>query len=218
LIEGRPIKFSEKELPYFSERTAMIPLRAICKEVDAKVVRSRDGDSITIARGQDRIEYVIEEKTFIFNGASIKLTHRSEGPADDLFVPFEMIQSLCGGGLTLVRESGSLEDEPFRIFVRDRELKFKHGQEPIRIGSTVLVPIHPAASAAGLRVVLNSGGSRITIVRSLDQVVYDQGQRWFQFNGRRVFLRETSMVKYKMVFVPIDLFQALLGTDFAVRQ
>ena len=56
----------------------------------------------------------------------------------------------------------------------------------------------------------------MTITRTQDQIVYEVGSRWFQFNGVEKTLRAESVTRGKIVFVPIDFFQAFVGEELVL--
>ena len=189
----------------------MISVRPVFLAMGAEVRRSRDAIHWTIRRGEDRLDYVFGDRWFIFNGARMELSAQPEGRGETLFAPFEFFEPIAGGALELNAEPPTRRNP--EILFRGRILKFKREDMPLRAGGTVFASVQATAVFIGARVELSSDKNHLTITRALDKVTYDLGGRVFVFNGASKNLRSASLVKGKTVFVPIELFQALVGDE-----
>jgi len=215
LYEGHPLRFSDGEQPYYLDGCVMAPLRPVCNRIGVEVKRSKDGNHWSLIRGRDRVEYSIGEYWFAFNGARRELRQRPEQRGSALFVPYEILQEISDGELELSAEDGS--NRSTDILYRDHLLRFKKPETPFWIGGTEYVSARAIAAVIGAKLERSKDGNRLTIIRSRDKLVYDQGQRWYMFNGAQRTLRRESIAHGKVVFVPIELFQALVGDELHSR-
>ena len=214
-FRGEMMRFSNNERPYFLGRTAMLPLNAICSKLRATVRRSRDGRQWTIARGTDRLDFSAGYTWFVFNGARREMFSAPEERGRVLFVPFELIEPMSGGGLEVKSDFGA--GRGISVYFGDRLLRYTADESPFHRAGTVFVSVRPTAASIGARVDRITDGGHITITRSRDKVWYDLGQRFFTFNGAQRSLRSEAVVRGQLIFVPIELFQALVGEEIRSR-
>jgi hypothetical protein len=214
-FQGRPVRFAMGERPYYSGRSAMVPLRTVCLSIGAGVRSSKDGRQWTVTRGQDRIECSVGAPWFMFNG--VRQTMREAPEARDrlLFVPLELLQAISGGGLDVRATFDTPKDAV--VYFGDRLLHFKQGDAPFRDSGTVFVSLRPTAAMIGAKVEVKDNGIRITITRSRDRLVHDLGTRWYLFNEVQSGLRTESVLHGRTMYVPIELFQALVGEQLRSR-
>jgi hypothetical protein len=180
----------------------------------ASVRHSRDAVHWTIRRGEDRIDYALGDTWIIFNGAKKELPGSPEGRGDVLFVPFEFVDDMSGGGLAINWDgAGSKTPE---VFYRGKAIRFRRGDEPLRIGVAVFVSLKPTAAAVGVSV---EGGEKKPLIlsRALDRLTYELGHHSYVFNDAQKFLRTPSIVRGRTLFVPIELFRALVGDELYSR-
>jgi uncharacterized protein YodC (DUF2158 family) len=193
----------------------MVPIRTVCLAIGAGVKRSRDGRQWTVTRGTDRLDCNVGTPWFTFNGVRQTLSEAPEARDQLLFVPIELIQSISGGGLEIRTAYSPTRDTS--IFLGNRLLHYKPEDVPFRQYGTVFVSLRATAGFLGAKVDTKKGGVRMTITRTQDQIVYEVGSRWFQFNGVEKTLRAESVTRGKIVFVPIDFFQAFVGEELSCR-
>lgn len=210
-FQGKTIRFASSDRPYFLGRIPMLSVRPVFAAMGAEVRRSRDAIHWTIRRGEDRLDYAFGDRWIVFNGARMELSTLPEGRGETLFAPFEFFEGISGGALELNA------DTPYRrnpeVDYRGKVLRFKKDDAPMRQSGTVFVSLQATAVFIGARVEMSSDRGHIAITRALDRVTYDQGMRTFVFNGAVKSLRSGSIVRSKTVFVPIELFQALVGGE-----
>lgn len=214
LYSGKPLRFSMAERPYYSGDSAMVSLRSVCLAVGI-AVRRRSNGHWTLIRGSDRLDFSVGDCSYAFNGANEMVRSAPEAHGAIVFIPCEMIQPMSGGCLTVHAEL-AMEAAP-NVYFHDRLLRFRPADAPFRQSGQVFVPMRPTASSIGARVEPNRDGVHVTIVRSLDRLTYEEGSRWYLFNGAQRWLRTESVVRRKSVFVPIDLFQAIVGDELRAR-
>jgi len=75
----------------------------------------------------------------------------------------------------------------------------------------VYLSLRPTAALIGAKVDRSRDGIHFSIARSRDKVLLDLGQRSFSFNGAQSNLRGEAIVRGQTVFVPIEVFHALVG-------
>ncbi len=213
-FQGRPVRFSNSEKPYYLGNCVMVSLRPVCSAMGASVRHSRDAIHWTVTRGEDRIDYALGDSWIIFNGAKKEMPERAEGRGDVLFVPFEFVDEMSGGGLAINWE-GTSSKTP-EIFYRAKPLRFRRDEQPLRIGGAVYVAVRPTASAIGVGV---EGGDRkpLVLTRALDRLTYEPGHHSFVFNEAQKLMRNPSFSKGRNLFVPIELFRALVGDELYSR-
>ena len=214
-FEGHVIRFASSERPYYSSHIPMFSLRATCVAMGSTVKRSRDSIHWTVIRSSDRLDCAFSDRWYIFNGARKELPTPPESRGDVLFVPFDLLDAFSGGTLELNADV-SFHRVPEIIF-RGRAIRYRGEDVPFRSAGTVYVSINATAVAIGAIVDARIDRPRLTITRSLDKVSYEQGQRSYIFNGAQKYLRSGSVVKGKSVFVPLELFQALVGDEIRSR-
>ena len=102
------------------------------------------------------------------------------------------------------------------IFYRAKPLRFRRDEQPLRIGGAVYVAVRPTASAIGVGV---EGGDRkpLVLTRALDRLTYEPGHHSFVFNEAQKLMRNPSFSKGRNLFVPIELFRALVGDELYSR-
>ncbi len=193
----------------------MISVRPVFVAMGAEVRRSRDAIHWTIRRGEDRLDYAFGDRWFIFNGARMELSTLPEGRGETLFAPLEFFDGMSGGALELNAEQPSRKTP--EVDFRGRTLRFKKDDAPTRQSGTVFVSLQATAVFIGARVELSPDKAHMSITRALDHVTYDQGTRSYVFNGAVKTLRAGSIVRNKTIFVPIELFQALVGGELRSR-
>ena len=214
-FEGKSIRFGKNEQPYYAGPAAMVPLKPVCRRIGAEFKQSKDRARWTIRRGSDLILYAEWDSSYTFNGARRRLFVPPEQKGAAIFVPFEMLSTISGGSLLL--------DSPFdgprsvEVYFRDRLVRFKRGNEPFRSDGVIFVSIRPVCAAIGARLSESQDRIRLTITRSLDKIVYDQGLHWYMFNGAQRSLRSESLLRNNVQYVPIDLFQSLVGDEIRGR-
>jgi hypothetical protein len=214
-FQGHQIRFANREKPFYSGASPMVPIRTVCLAIGAGVKSSRDGRQWTITRGADRIDCTIGTPSFTFNGVKQNLRAAPESRDHLLYVPIEMVQAISGGGLDVHAVYGS--DRETSIFYLDRLLHFKSDEAPFRQGSTVFVHLRTTAACLGAKITTSRDGDRFTILRTRDKVVYELGSRWFLFNDAERMMKSESITRGKNVFVPIELFQAFVGEELNSR-
>ncbi len=214
-FQGKPIRFTANDRPYFLGRIPMISVRPVFVAMGAEVRRSRDAIHWTIRRGEDRLDYAFGDRWFIFNGARMELSTLPEGRGETLFAPIEFFEGISGGALELNADSPNRKNP--EVDYRGKRLRFKKDDTPMRQSGTVFVSLQSTANFIGAHVEVSSERGRLTITRALDRVTYEQGTRSYVFNGAVKSLRTGSMVRGKTIFVPIELFQALVGGELRSR-
>lgn len=214
-FQGRPIRFPMREKPFYTGRSAMVPVRTVCLAIGAGVKSSRDGRQWTITRGQDRIDCTVGTPWFTFNGTRQNLREAPESRDRLLYVPVELVQVISGGGLDVRASYGSGKDTA--VFYLDKLLHFKTEEAPFREMGAVYVPLRQTALLLGAKIDSSRDGGRLTITRTRDKIVYEVGSRWFLFNDAERGMRAESISRGKNVFVPIELLQAFVGEELCSR-
>lgn len=216
-FQGHPIRFTNRDRPYTADGAVMIALNPISRVIGARVNRNRSGDQLSILRGRDRIEYRLGDRSYVFNGAKIDATHASQGGNNRIFVAFDMVQTIAGGSLQLERSTSDQAAGNSGIYLKDRQLWFQPGESPISIHGAWLLSVNGTASYMGIHV-NQSRDRRLTLTRFSDTIDYDLGSRGYRFNGQLRTLREASVTRSGVVYVPIELFKAFVGDDLTVRR
>jgi len=193
----------------------MVPLRTVCLAIGAGVRRGKDGRQWILTRGTDRLECHPGSSWFIFNGVRQSLRSAPEGHDPVLFVPFELVQTMAGGALVV--RADYADGNEAKLFLGDRLLRFKSDEAPFRQDGTIYVSLEATATLLGAHVDERNDRVRLSIVRSRDRITYDQGSRWFIFNGAQKQLHGESVSRGKVIFVPVELLQALVGDELRGR-
>jgi len=214
-FQGRPIRFANREHPYYLGSSAMVPIRTVCQAIGAGVRESRDSKQWTILRGADRIDCSPGTPWFTFNGVRQTLQEPPEARDRNLFVPLSMLQAISGSGLEIKAIYGSSRETS--IFYLNRLLHYKPEDAPFHQFGTVYVSVRATAGFIGAKVDTRGEGARLTITRSRDKLVYELSSHWFSFNDAQRALRAESIIRGKTVFVPIEIFQAFLGQELCSR-
>jgi len=214
-FQGKVVKFRPAERPYFNGKTPMICLRPLSEAIGARAQRSRDGRIWTVVRGTDRLLFQLGETWFDFNGARQSISLPPEGHGNFVFVPLELIQSISSGLLEVTDDQ--FADGATSIYFGDRMLRYKLEDAPFRKGRTVFVAGYMTSTFLGAKFQLSRDGLHLTLSRSRDKLTYDPGTRWFIFNRAQRVLHSESVFRGKTLFLPLEVFQALVGDQIQAR-
>ena len=97
---------------------------------------------------------------------------------------------------------------------RGRTLRFDRDELPFSNRSVVFVPLRSTADQTGTRLTRSSSGRFIALTFGNAEVQYQAGSTTFRLNGQVRTLRSPSVDRNGVLFVPSDLFRALLGNSF----
>ncbi len=215
-FEGRPIRFSDRDRPYTEGGATMVSLYPIARAIDAKIT-VKGNANFTVTRGRDHVDFRLGEWTYWFNGAKMEPTGAAQSQKRTVFVSFDVLQTLAGSSLRLERSSSSIAAGNSGIYFKNRQISYQSGETPISTRGTWLVALKRTASYMGAQVDEKRDGS-VTVSFFGDKVETVLGKQAYRFNGKLHSLSASSQRARGVVFVPIEMLQALSGNDLSVRR
>lgn len=111
-----------------------------------------------------------------------------------------------GGG----NNGGWNNGDGVRIRLNGRDLNFGRDEQPFTSRNVVFVHARAMAARTGVTFERTGDGKRIWLSREFDRITYDKGNS-YMFNDSRRGLPASSQERNGALYVPIQLFSALLG-------
>jgi hypothetical protein len=113
-------------------------------------------------------------------------------------------------------DHGPNEPANVRIVFNGRILRFDSDTEPYSARGIVFLPLRAVADLTEIRIDREDNGRDVILRRGRDQVTYRAGSTNYLFNNRPRALRAPSQSRRGVLFVPVDLFEALLGSELRI--
>jgi hypothetical protein len=232
-IDSGRIEYNGRELrlnpePIREGGTWMLPVRATADAIGAGI--RHDGRNSRITWRDNTIEYSPGDNDFYMNGRRRSLGGRSYERRGVLYVPSTLFEDLTDNQLRVIRDRrrddqwdrdnrnrnprwpdrddrGRFGDD---VSFDNRPIRFDRDEEPFRSGNTLLVPAREMARLIGARVERPGDGNRLIFRYSRNEVVYDRGRNWYRINGRQVSLPTSSRDRRDVLYIPVEVFDALV--------
>ncbi len=96
-------------------------------------------------------------------------------------------------------------DDRFVIEYGRRELRFDRGQEPYRVGNTIMVPLERTAAQMGLDLDSDRNGRWFTISDDDQDLEIELDSRTYRLNRRQGTLPQAVTRRDRTVYVPLDI-------------
>ena len=231
-FKGRLLLFTPQALPFNDGGTLFVPLRETVGQSNVVLDIQDSGRRFEMSYNRTTAEYVKGATRFRLNGSWRSLSDSSQERNTILFVPFAIFSQLTGGDLKIDRSNnnggfGNNNNGGFGnnnnsnsgtdLYYNGRRLSFSGNEEPYSSQGTTLVPFRALGSALGLKTDRSPDGKRVWIWRNSDRIEYNKGMVWYRLNEDRRDIGAKSEEKSGVLFVPIELFKALVGRSLTTR-
>jgi hypothetical protein len=223
-FNGRLLLFTPQAVPFNVGGTLFVPLRETVSQSNVVLDVQDRGRRFEMIYNRSTAEYVKGATRFRLNGSWRSLSASSRERNTILFVPFAIFSQLTGGDLKIDRGNNNggfgendTEDSGTDLYYNGRRLTFSDNEQPYRSQGTTLVPFRALGSALSLRTDRSPDGKRVWIWRNSDRIEYNKGMVWYRLNEDRRDLSAKSEEKSGVLFVPIELFKALVGRNLSTR-
>ncbi|MDX2064675.1 MAG: stalk domain-containing protein [Fimbriimonadaceae bacterium] len=238
--EGRTQSFSGNERPFRNGNIVYLPARAMSGKIGGGFDRDDSGRNMRFTWRDRRVDYRKGDTYFSFNGKRYSMPRASTERNGVLLVPANLFFILTGYRVTVLgmnngggnnggwQEGGDNggwqgggsnggnngggwgDGGDVRIRLNGRDLSFGRDEQPYRSRNVVFVHVRAMASRTGVGMERTQDGKRIWLSREFDKITYDKGNS-YMFNDSRRGLPASSQERNGALYVPIQLFSALLG-------
>lgn len=213
LADGRTLKYPNNATPYY-DRTLMLPVKETAKQLKVRYRDAQRGEEIHLSyRGTEAV-YIKGDRSYQLNGDQRRLTDTSTDIDRTTFVPADLFRDLTKREIVGVRPG----EERFRpigdldIQYRGKILRFGGRELPFEERGVLYLPVRSMARQTDVNVDQCDQDSVVLTQRG-DRLRLETGRQEFVINGRLVHSGATSREIEGTVFVPIVVFETLLGSD-----
>jgi hypothetical protein len=233
-FEGKQVGFGG-DRPYVSKGTVMLPARDTMERIGGALERNENGQRIHLTWWNNKVQFRKGDRFFLYNGQRTALTTSSEDREGVLYLPLPVFRTLTdgriattpggyrpGGGTGRPDNSGRWDLDGGRpngthLYFDNRRIEFDGAEAVYRKDGTLMVPFRAMGDAIGGSSDRTADGKRVWINFRGNRVEYDKGHIWYRINGQRQELDTTSEERGELLFVPVELFEAVTGNKVRVR-
>lgn len=226
---GDRVTFSGDERSFVESNVTFVPFRAMSDRIGARFERSESGETIRVTWRNKIGQYRKGTNEMILEGRINKINRPARERNDVLFIPVRFFELLTGGAVSYRNNGNSGSDGGLfggngnnnsnngsaSVYYNGRPLSFSGNERPFRSNGTVQVPFRAMGDRLGYNTDRSSDGRTISVWKDYDRVEYVKGANYFRLNDERRSLRTSSQERDGVLFVPIEIFQALAGRDLS---
>lgn len=219
--DGRPLRYSNNARPYFDRGTPMVAVRETADQLGLRVDRSDSGRDLRLRNRRDELEFRQGTREYLLNGRRRTMAREPQNRRAILYVPMELFRDLTDARLEARRANREWDDRPGdaidrELIYRGRVLRFDGNESLFLRRNTLYVPLRALAARTDVRVDRDRSGNNLVLTRGRDRIEYENGREHYRLNNRTFRMGEPSQEVRGLLFVPIELFQALVGNDLRV--
>ncbi|CAN1552943.1 Copper amine oxidase-like, N-terminal [Fimbriimonadaceae bacterium] len=223
------VTFSGDERAFVESNVIFVPFRAMSDRIGARFERSDSGATIRVTWRNKAGTYRKGTNEMILDGRVNKINRPARERNDVLFIPVRFFELLTGGAVSyrnngfndndndggLFGGNGGSNNGGTSVYFNGRPLSFSGNERPYRSNGTVQVPFRAMGDRLGYNTDRSSDGRTISVWKEYDRVEYIKGANYFRLNDERRSLRTSSQERDGVLFVPIEIFQALAGRNLS---
>lgn len=223
------VTFSGDERAFVESNVIYVPFRAMSERIGARFERSDSGATVRVTWRNKVGTYRKGTSEMILEGRVNRINRAARVRNEVLFVPVRFFELLTGGAVSyqnngfndydndggLFGGNGGSSNGAASVYYNGRPLSFSGNERPYRSNGTVQVPFRAMGDQLGYNTDRSSDGRTISVWKEYDRVDYVKGANYFRLNDERRSLRTSSQERNGVLFVPIEIFQALAGRNLS---